>query len=317
MSSQSPAPCFFVVGYGRSGTTLLRRMLSAHPRLFVPPENDLFQRIPAKTRRGVRTPAELAELIADFPVWYSRVYDLERFAAQARAGLPMNTPGICELLIRSARIAEGKTDPVWGHKMPSEWVYIPTWRQWFPQAKYVHVVRDPHDAVASMVEHQLQRYPTAPLVGAWQWSRAFRAIRAHGRELGPGAYHLLRYEDLVVDPVATLAALCGFLDVSSEAVPAMIDYRSDPSSSYVDEGGHMVRTDSPLTTRRIGSRQQTQRHASMIDHVCRDAMEEMGYESRSATQAAPGRRAAYDASCVALDGAWAGLRASRRLRGQL
>ena len=36
--SEPPAPAPFVVGVGRSGTTLLRMMLDAHPQLAIPPE---------------------------------------------------------------------------------------------------------------------------------------------------------------------------------------------------------------------------------------------------------------------------------------
>ena len=45
-------PCLFVLGYGRSGTTLFRRMLSAHPQVFVTPENDIFQRLPPHRGQG-------------------------------------------------------------------------------------------------------------------------------------------------------------------------------------------------------------------------------------------------------------------------
>ena len=194
--ARTPAdPCFFILGYGRSGTTLFRRMLSAHPELFVPPENDAFQRLPPVIGKGVPDAAGIERLVDTFPRYYGRVYDVERFRELAAARLPLAPPEVFALLMGSARIGESKPGAIWGHKMPSEWPYIGTWRRWFPQARFLHLVRNPHDATASMVQYQLQRYPTTPVVGAWQWRRAFRAIRRHGHELGPGRYLMLHYED--------------------------------------------------------------------------------------------------------------------------
>lgn len=318
--SRTPAdPCFFVLGYGRSGTTLFRRMLSAHPKLFVTPENDVFQRLPPVIGKGVSDATALARAIAAFPPYYGRIYDVERFRAEAKMRLPMTPPEFFVTLIGTARIAEGKQDPLWGHKMPSEWPYIGTWRRWFPNARYLHLVRHPHDSTASMVEYQLQRYPTTPLVGIWQWRRAFRTIRRHGAELGPERYLMLRYEELVARPEEVLGAACRFLGVSEDAVPAMIDYKSDPSAAYGDEGVHMARTDTALTSERIGraSGDYSDAEAAMLDHACRRELAELGYAPRAKQPAGPGRRAVLEAACAGLDLAWDALRVSRRARGQL
>lgn len=312
-------PCFFVLGYGRSGTTLFRRMLSAHSRLFVPPENDVFQRLPPLMRRGVPDMEALDRVLAACPPYYRKIYDFEAFRMRAAASLPMSPAAFFAVLIGSARIAEGKTDPVWGHKMPSEWPYIGTWRQWFPNARYIHVVRQPHDAVASMVEHQLQRYPTTPLVGIWQWRRAYRAIRAHGTELGPDRYMMLRYEDLVTGPEAVLTRVCRFLGVSEAEVPAMIDYKADASAAHTDSGAHMTRTNADLTAARIGRGRgdYSEPQTALLDYVCGRELRDGGYQTRAAAPLGPAARARADLSCAVLDAAWSVLRASRRMRGQL
>lgn len=312
-------PCFFVLGYGRSGTTLLRRMLSAHPRLFVPPENDVFQRLPPVIGRGVADAAALQRAIAAFPPYYARIYDIDRFREAAQARLPLAPATFFATLIGTARIAVGKVDPIWGHKMPSEWPYIGTWRRWYPKARFLHMVRHPHDATASMVEYQLQRYPTTPLVGIWQWRRAARAILAHGAELGPDRYLRLRYEDLVADPAPVLAAACRFLGVDEGGVAAMIDYKDDASAAHTDRGVHMKRTSEALTADRIGRAggDYSSRQTAMLDHVCRDEMATLGYAPRAEVPLGAARAAAVDAACAGLDAGWTALRASRRARGQL
>lgn len=315
------APCVFVLGYGRSGTTLLRRMMSAHPLLFIPPENDAFQRLPPLIGKAIADDATLARVVAACPPYFRKIYDLDRFRSELRAALPMTAPDVFATLMRTARIGQDKgDDAIWGHKMPSEWPYVGTWLRWFPNARFVHIVRCPHDAVASMVEHQLQRYTTTPLVGIWQWRRAHRAIRAHGTALGPDRYMMLRYEDLVTDPAPVLERICRFLNLPADHVEAMIDYTSDASAAHVDGGGHMQRTDAALTSERIGrsgQRDYSDSQTALIDHVCRLELADLGYAPRAARPLSVSARAASRIACAALDPAWAMLRAGRRMRGQL
>ena len=296
-------------------------MLSAHPLLFVPPENDAFQRLPPLIGKGIGDEATLARVLAACPPYYARIYDLDRFRSEVSAALPMAAPDVFATLLSTARIGQDKADgAIWGHKMPSEWPYVGTWRTWFPAARFVHIVRSPHDAVASMVEHQLQRYPTTPLVGIWQWRRAHRAIRAHGVELGPTRYMMLRYEDLVTDPAPVLSGICRFLDLPADHVDAMIDYKSDASAAHVDGGGHMERTDTALTSDRIGRRGQhdySERQTALLDHVCRHELAELGYTPRAARPLPVAARITSGIACAALDLSWDILRATRRARGQL
>ena len=318
--SRTPAdPCFFILGYGRSGTTLFRRMLSAHPGLFVAPENDVFQRVPPLMRSGISAEEDLRELVASLPAYYERIYDLQRFRAEAAARLPLTTPELIVLLQGTSLIGRDRPNAQWGHKSPSEWPYITTWRQWFPNARFLHLVRHPHDATASMVQYQLQRYRTTPLVAIWQWRKAFRSIRRHGAQLGPHRYQLLRYEDLVSDPASILSAACRLLGVSTDFVADMVDFTSHPSATHIDEGVHMAKSETPLAQDRVGrsTNDYSPRQAAMLDHVCRNELRELGYQPRSGRPASQGQRIGYDAACASLDVAWAGLRATRRARGQL
>lgn len=312
-------PCFFILGYGRSGTTLFRRMLSAHPNLFVAPENDAFQRLPQLLRTGLADATDVQRMVEAFPPYYQRIYDIGAFADAAAARVPLSRPDTMALLQGSSRIGQGKADAQWGHKAPSEWPYLGTWREWFPHARFLHLVRHPHDSTASMNEYQLQRYRTTPLVSIWQWRKAFRGIRSHGAELGPERYKLLRYEDLVNEPASTLEEVCRFLGVPTDHVPTMVDFTSDPTAVHLDEGVHMERAETAVTQERIGraASDYSSTQAAMLDYVCRRELETLGYAVRSDATATPFQRVRIDATCRSLDLAWSGVRATRRIRGQL
>jgi sulfotransferase family protein len=215
-------PYVFVVGAARSGTTLLQRMLDAHPQLAVVNETywvaRKYRERNGLTREGVVTPAllpkllaspkfshmgvseeDLVELLAEFESvrydrFVSRIFDLyaarrgKRFAAD-------KTPGYVR---RIRRLHE-----VW------------------PRARFVHIVRDPRDVCLSMLDWSMGER-TAGQDGTWDMDPAlstalyWRYCIVVGREeagavLGPSLYHEVRYEDLVSSPERELKQLCEFL----------------------------------------------------------------------------------------------------------
>jgi LPS sulfotransferase NodH len=316
-ASQRPS-CFFILGYGRSGTTLVRRMLSAHPGLFVPPENDIFQRLPRRIGKGLADADAVRAMRQALPIYYGKIYDLDLLERLLIDKLPLSTAEVIATFFAAAHIGADKPGAIWGHKLPSEWPYVSTWRRWYPEAKHLHVVRHPLDSTASMIQHQLQRYPTTPLVGIWQWRKAFRSIRRQGAEMDPERYHMIRYEDLVADPEPVLAGVSRFLGVSADHVPAMIDYAADTrTNTQVDRGAHMAQTNAPLTTARIGRNDFGPELAARMSYLCRKELAELGYEPRGGDAPGAAGRLASGAACAGLDVAWAGLRAARRLRGEL
>jgi hypothetical protein len=312
-------PCFFILGYGRSGTTLLRRMLSAHPQLFVAPESDIFQRFPQAMKGEIASISDIENILSRARPYYKDVYDFSEFKSAALAELPLSPADFFYLLINSARIGSNKPEAIWGHKMPSEWPYLPTWRTWFPNARFLHIVRHPQDAIASMVQYQLQRYPTTALVGAWQWRKTFEFLRSHGQSMGPNKYMLTKYEALVSGPEAVLNDACSFLGVNASYVGKMIDYKSDASAAHVDDGEHMQQTHKALTTERVGRSNATftQKQMAVIDYILQHQMSALGYEPRSSLRLSPWKKAWIDLACRALDVGWFAVRATRRAKGQL
>jgi hypothetical protein len=274
--------------------------------------------VPPLIGNGLADAAAVAALMEALPIYYSKIYDLDRLKQLLIERLPLSPPGVLEAFFAAAWIGANKPGALGGHKMPSEWPYVATWRRWFPDAKYLHVVRHPLDSTASMVQHQLQRYPTTPMLGIWQWRKAFRSIRRQGAELGPDRYHMVKYEDLVANPESVLSEASRFLGVSTTHVAAMIDYTADTrTNTQIDPGAHMAQTNAPLTTARIGRTDYGPEQAARLSHLCRRELAELGYDWRGGDSPGAAFRLGAGAACAGLDVAWAGLRAARKLRGQL
>jgi hypothetical protein len=108
----------------------------------------------------------------------------------------------------------------WADKDPSNTLLLPFVDRLFPDAQYIHLLRDGHDVVASHRDRWGYRSGARAARGAWK--RYVEAARAFGASLPPGRFHELRYERLVEDPEAELRTLVDFLGEDWD--PAMLAF---------------------------------------------------------------------------------------------
>jgi Sulfotransferase family len=210
MSSSAP---IFVIGAPRSGTTLLRIMLSCHPRIYIPPESDFIPRLylgrarrPMSRGRAVR---DLRIILANRR-FLREWRDAEPDPAAVVAALPELTPAALLDALYSAYAAQHGAAR-WGDKSPIYTRHIPLLAEIFPSAQFVHLIRDGRDAALSTLAAYPDRFYVDMYFAAHSWRRRVRTARLAGTSLSPGRYTELRYEDLTTDPDAVLRQLCAFL----------------------------------------------------------------------------------------------------------
>ena len=225
-AGRSPNPFVFVVGCPRSGTTLLQRLLDAHPQLAVINETLWITRSAKRrngvTRKGVVTPKLVSELLEDSRF---RRLDLPRRDVEKlldsgrRVPYPQFVSGVFDLYGQ----AHGK--PLVGDKSPGYVREIPALHKLWGNAKFAHLIRDGRDVWLSVsgwkkADRSLGQFTTwrdDPLVTtALWWERSVRMGREARSLLGSGRYHEVRYEDLVEDPEHACRALCTFLGIEYE-----------------------------------------------------------------------------------------------------
>jgi hypothetical protein len=217
-------PYFFVVGCPRSGTTLLRRMLDAHPRLAMMPREThfiprIYERRAGLTAGGEVTPAVVDELLADRH--FARLgvgrEALERLLAREE---PTSYASFVSRIFDMQGRARG-TELV-GDKTPGYVRQLPTLHALWPEARFVHLIRDGRDVCLSLLEWRsgprlagrFSSWAEDPVSTAalwWEWH--VRLGREDGLSLGPERYRELRYESLVSNPERECSAVCNFLGV--------------------------------------------------------------------------------------------------------
>ena len=276
-------PFVFVVGCPRSGTTLLRRILDAHPELAIAPETGWIPRY-YRERRGIDQHGRVSQATVDAVVAHPRFEKLRLAAHEVAAivdgGMPYATfvTAIFDLYGQSRRKA------LVGDKTPSYVRDIGTLHRLWPRARFVHLIRDGRDVCSSALEWRrkandfAQRLPTwrdDPLVSAALWWRRHVLLgRRAGLTLGSGLYREVRYEALVADPEAETQALCAFLHVPYHN--AMLRFHEGKTKDA--PGLSAKRAWLPISRGLRDWRTQMARdHVEVVEAAAGDVLDELGY----------------------------------------
>ncbi len=253
-------PHFLLVGSERSGSTMLRLMLDHHPQLSCMYECDFLTRHYADCRG--RPAAELLGRINSD--WHYK-----------HCGIPIPADTTCyedaiQSFFRERAQSTGKQ--IIGATFHHNFAGLP---ELFPDAKYIHLLRDGRPVASSIVQ---MGWAGNLYCGALQWRDAIRQVRAIQRRVPPERWLQVRYEDLLKDSGATLAAICDHLGIpySSE----MLSYDRDTTYSRPDPAN-------VDRWRRLPARQ-----LRLAELAAGPELEELGYSRLfSSATAGPARRA--------------------------
>ncbi|MEA2555186.1 MAG: hypothetical protein QOI60_517 [Actinomycetota bacterium] len=211
---------FFIVGCGRSGTTMLRLVFDAHPDVAMPMESHFIDQL--ANRWGAFAPAGRLDHDALFHALKRHLRRMQIDEAEARRRVTaLVNPGVTDVVEAIFRVyADANGKRRWADKTPGYVVTMPLLADLWPDAKFVHLIRDGRDVALSYLDQPFgpKRVPDA----AQLWRRRVSIGRRNGAVLGPSRYLEVRYEEIVADPQARLAELCDFLDLRFD--PAMLDF---------------------------------------------------------------------------------------------
>lgn len=216
-------PPFFIVGAGRSGTTLLRLMLCGHQELFIPPEawflGDIMWRLPLAEPLGKDHLLECEKLILASDRWKDWKCPEEKLRQilSGCAGLDQ-----AQMIDRLFRSVFGLAPEVrWGEKSPKHSYIASRIGRIFPGSQFIHLIRDGRDVTSSMLARGW--FGGSARRVAEHWERCVRSS-ARAKEFGPDRYLEVRFEDLIACPESELRRICGFLRVDFE--PRMLAYHN-------------------------------------------------------------------------------------------
>jgi len=279
MQNASP---IFIVGANRSGTTLLRLILNAHPRLAVPEELNYFNpwivthwRDAASDRDAFhhRVHWYLHEQMP--PGAFGDVDLTELEDAIVTRASDYDWRGLYEGALAAWARHHGKGR--WGEKTPGNLFYVDTLLAMFPEAQFIHLVRDPRAGVASMQKTSF--FGNDAAINALNRRKYLREGLRRDATMPPEQWTRVRYEDLLTAPEDTLRRLCDVL--GERYTPSMLTYYEDAdrymSSAAAQDYNRSARRPIDPSKAHSWRRDLPPSDVATIEAVCHTEMRALSY----------------------------------------
>ncbi len=270
-------PYVFIVGCPRSGTTLLQRLVNAHPKIAIVPEAPWIYHL-LKARAGITpqrtvTPDLVPALLEHpkFPLLgITRDQLLPLIGEPRRVTYSTFVKGIFDLYggMRGKDLV--------GNKTPAVVRRLEVVHELWPEARIIHLIRDGRDVYLSMKNRALHSrdsealatWPDDPvLTAALWWELNVQMGRKAGKSLGPELYCEVRYESLVNRSTEVCAEVCGFLGVTYS--DAMLRFY---------EGQKTKRASRPITPGlRDWRSQMASEDAELFEAAAGETLDDLGY----------------------------------------
>jgi len=216
-----------IVGVGRSGTTLIQSMLNAHPDICFPPESHFIRDFVANNQANnlyLSGGFDAVEKAMKNSVTVGRFgLDSKIVFEPFRNGSLKFSPG--DLFSRYLFLyAKSKGKNRIGEKDPANSTFLTQIKENYPQAKIVHIIRDPRDIILSRLNTEMEQ--DAPIeFYAQNYVEAFGKARMEGKQLFGKNYIEIYYEDLITNPESVLRKVCEVVEVSYD--DKMLDYQNE------------------------------------------------------------------------------------------
>jgi sulfotransferase family protein len=266
----SPESPIFIGGLSHSGKTPLRMVLDAHPGLSLTRKTRMWERFYGRFG-DLRDTANLDRCL-DALLRDPGVQRLEPDAAWIRGELARGVPTYARLFglfhrDHARRLGKAR----WGDQHGFVERYADPIFAAFPEARMIHMVRDPRDRF--MAGPSGRRFRRGKL--GWDtamWLRSFALAERNEWRYGD-RYCVVQFEAFAAHPADTVKTVCAFL--GEDCVPAM---------------GEALRTIRIDTSRRPG--RPTPAETAFVDRYAAHELERAGY-TRAAPSLSPGDRATF------------------------
>jgi hypothetical protein len=272
----------FIVGSGRCGSTLLRRVLHSGGALHIPPEMPALRQVIRSFLRMrdlpwdvlVRRALARFEYHPDFGVFEmpTRPIALELLELPAES---RSLARILDSIYRGHGEVHGTSARRWADKTPRNVYAMREIYRVFPDAKFIVLVRDGVDVVHSMVRKGGNEQSLD--AAAHRWTSSIEAARDFACSV-PDACLDVRYEALVESPAATVRALCAFIDIEYDS--SMLD-ALDTAETMTDVQAlaHHAEVNRPISARHVGKgrRALTAHECRLLDALIGPTLEALGY----------------------------------------
>lgn len=272
---------FFIIGCPRSGTTLLQLLINSHPKIAIPPESHIFVRFSKifENYGDLNNKANLKLFVQDLlKDYHIRDWDLgvsvDDFCDQLKEKSLRN---VIALLLEL--YAQKDLKIRWGDKTPQHMLHVREIKKIFPEAKFIHLIRDGRDVAVS--SSRIFVGPPSIYGIAHEWRKYIEIFDKFKKNLNHNEYLEVRYEDLVRNPEAELKKI--FIFLKEEPIAASKGQNLPNSTAkeyYIQTDAHMLSLNAPISDKKIGTYKKkfTTREIEIFETITKDSLTKLGYE---------------------------------------
>jgi len=234
MTKNSPLK-IFVLGYGRSGTTMMGHILGNHPEVYMFRELNFFEKLWDRKHERSLSVEQAADLAAKLISINRHGYGLQKDHSEYMdtgrtiiADIAANqlTPvGVYAAFLKYTTEENGKSIPC--EQTPGYVFYLDEILKLFPEAKIINMIRDPRDVLVSRKkkwrQYNLRIEPVPlkrtirtwvhyhPISSSFLWKSAVLAAQPYVQS---GHIHQLKFEDLLSNPAEEVKRVCEFIGIA-------------------------------------------------------------------------------------------------------
>ena len=221
----------YIAGLERSGTSLIYALLGSHPSIAMTRRTNLWTHFYGQYG-DLGQPKNFERCLA-MMLRYKRIVRLQPDPERVRREFYQGEPSYARLFaLLESHYAERQGKTRWGDKSLNTERYADLIFDAYPNARIIHMIRDPRDRYASALKRWgVSRGGVGAGSAAWLWSLE---MAQRNRRRYPDRYMILRYETLVFLPEESMRTICAF--IGEPYSPLMLTMSAD--QRFHDEGGN-------------------------------------------------------------------------------
>jgi len=269
ISKSSPV---IIGGSPRSGTTLIRVMLDSHRNIYIGPETGLLY-------TNLLNKSKLANVSKQLDVSPKKIRSLVK---ESKSNIKF-IDSLFEFLQKEA----GKHR--WGEKSPRNVTVIQRIFRYFPESRFIHIIRDGRDVACSLRHFPKHRVVDGELIKLDTNNPIDQCISIWVENVKAGIkwrddprYMEIQYEALVSEPRQTMEAVLDFLSEPWDET-VLNYYRVDSSTRGIDKMPQNIRAQKPIDKSALGrwKRDLAPSEQELFKELAGDLLIELGYEIKT------------------------------------
>lgn len=283
----------FIVGMGRSGTTMLTNMLNNNPKVISCPENEfIMYSYHYFKNENFKNENVINNFIKLFDKKFSKTISFWKPESDLKNSIinlnKKTYENVCKQVYLNYPFANKKKGNV-SHivdKNPIYSLYLKQLNSIFPKSKYIILARDYRDNVLSRKKHAENTNSIYTLAESWNYyyENIFKNVIKYNLD-----YYVLRYEDLVNNPSETLTSLCKFLEIEFDEKMLHFQDLANEIKQYIEKNlpekeFSKLKTmhhnlENKITENRVNAYQKelTKEDITILDSICSETGAKFNY----------------------------------------